>query len=60
MKKFVDKYLFSIIGMAVGAVAGYFYWKFARMQYGQLCDYFQPNKQYLLWFDYGRASIINI
>lgn len=28
MKKFVKKHLFTIIGIAVGAVAGFFYWKF--------------------------------
>ena len=28
MKKFAKKYLFSLIGAVIGAVAGYFYWKF--------------------------------
>jgi hypothetical protein len=28
MKKFAKKHLFTIIGVAVGAVAGFFYWKF--------------------------------
>lgn len=28
MKKFVKKHLFTIIGIAIGAVAGFFYWKF--------------------------------
>ncbi|NGF57786.1 hypothetical protein G5B00_14805 [Parapedobacter sp. SGR-10] len=28
MKKFVKKYLFTIIGIFVGATAGYLYWKF--------------------------------
>lgn len=28
MKKFVKKHLFTIIGIAVGAVAGISYWKF--------------------------------
>lgn len=27
MKKFTKKYLFTIIGVVVGATAGYFYWQ---------------------------------
>lgn len=28
MKKFVKKHLFTIIGVIIGAAAGYLYWKF--------------------------------
>ncbi|QHC86732.1 hypothetical protein AS589_16035 [Empedobacter brevis] len=28
MKKYGKKHLYTILGMAIGAVAGYFYWKF--------------------------------
>ncbi len=28
MKKFAKKYLLTLIGVAIGAVAGYLYWKF--------------------------------
>ena len=34
MKKFGKKYLFTIIGIAIGAVAGYFYWKFVGRNTG--------------------------
>lgn len=34
MKKLGKKYLFTIIGMAIGAVAGYFYWKFVGCNTG--------------------------
>lgn len=34
MKKLGKKYLFTIIGMATGAVAGYFYWKFVGCNTG--------------------------
>ena len=34
MKKFGKKYLLTIIGMAIGAVAGYFYWKFVGCNTG--------------------------
>lgn len=28
MKKYGKKHLYTILGIAIGAVAGYFYWKF--------------------------------
>jgi len=28
MRKFAKKYMFTLIGAVLGAVAGYFYWKF--------------------------------
>lgn len=34
MKKFGKKYLFTIIGIVIGAVAGYFYWKFVGCNTG--------------------------
>lgn len=34
MKKFGKKYLFTLIGMAIGAVTGYFYWKFVGCNTG--------------------------
>ncbi|WP_091133944.1 DUF6132 family protein [Flavobacterium anhuiense] len=34
MKKFVKKHLLAIIGIIVGAVAGYLYWKFVGCSSG--------------------------
>ncbi|AZB27513.1 hypothetical protein EG339_01655 [Chryseobacterium bernardetii] len=34
MKKYGKKHLSTIIGMAIGAVAGYFYWKFVGCNTG--------------------------
>ncbi len=34
MKKFVNKYLLTIIGVIVGAAAGYVYWKFVGCNSG--------------------------
>lgn len=34
MRKFAKKYLITIIGVAIGATAGYFYWKFVGCSTG--------------------------
>lgn len=47
MKRFGKKYLFTIIGMASGAVAGYFYWKFAGCNTGSCAITSNPIKSTL-------------
>lgn len=34
MKKFAKKHLLAIIGLAIGAIAGYLYWKFVGCNSG--------------------------
>jgi len=34
MKKFAEKHLLALIGIVIGAIAGYFYWKYVGCSSG--------------------------